>query len=326
MADLSVNYMGIALASPVIVSSSSLTGTLDGIKRCADAGAGAVVIKSLFEEQIDIEVERESAGSDYIHPEAEAYFRQMSKHLGPEHYLAMVEKAKKELRLPVIASLNCVTDKWWGNFAGQLEKSGADGLELNLSIMPRDSQMVGESIEKRYIDIVRKVKSEVTIPVAVKIGPYFSNLLRFCTELWSAGVSALVLFNRFYQMDIDIEKMKLAPGYQFSSPIEMHTVLRWVSILSGQIGCHIAAGTGVHDGKGVIKQLLAGAAAVQVCSALYIRGVESLTAMNDDIKVWMDGKGYKKVSDFQGRLSQAVSDNPEAYERIQYIKALTGVG
>lgn len=326
MAELSVTYLGKTLPSPIVVSSSSLTRSVDGVKKCADAGAGAVVLKSLFEEQVEADIDHDgSASPEYTHPETEDYFRQMGKHLGPADYLKLIENVKKSVSIPVFASLNCATSSWWASYAGQIATSGADGIELNISRMPRSEKQDSESIEKRMVEIVEGVRSEVALPLAVKIGPYFTSLPRLALRLKKAGAGALVLFNRFYQMDIDIEKMKLAPGYQFSSASELYTSLRWVSILSGTIECDLAASTGVHDGKAVIKQLLAGAATVQVCSILYQKGLGEIRNMLGEIEEWMGRHGYASISDFRGSLNQAGSADPEAYERLQYIKALTGI-
>jgi dihydroorotate dehydrogenase (fumarate) len=326
MPDTSVRYLGYTLKSPIVVSSSGLTNTIGGVRSAADAGAGAVVLKSLFEEQIEAVVE--ASGQDMelsVHPDAELYVSQMGKHLGPQKYLELIEQAKSDVDIPVIASMNCVTSKWWGNYGKQIAAAGADALELNIAIMPRGESDTAEAVEKRYLTIVDRVRQQIDLPLAVKIGPYFADLPRFATELRKAGAAALVLFNRFYQMDIDVEAESLAPGYQFSTPEEIHTSLRWVSILSGDVGCELSASTGVHNADGVIKQLLAGADTVQMCSALYRGGIDLITRAHDDLVAWMERKGYGRISDFQGKLSQSVSDNPESFERLQYIKALTGI-
>jgi len=246
-------------------------------------------------------------------------------HLGPQRYLDLIGEAKAAVDIPIIASMNCVTSKWWGNYGKQIEAAGADAVELNIAVMPRNESESAESVEKRYLRIVNRVRQQVDLPLAVKIGPYFTSLPIFAAELRKAGASALVLFNRFYQMDIDIEAEDLAPGYQFSTPEEIYTSLRWVSILSGDVGCDLSASTGVHSTDGVIKQLLAGATTVQMCSALYRSGFEIITQIHDELVAWMERKRYKSISDFQGKLSQSASDDPESYERLQYIKALTGI-
>lgn len=321
---LQTQYMGLQLPTPIVVSSCSLTNSVGSIKRAAQAGAGAVVLKSLFEEQIEHDTHAEDVNMA-VHPEAEAYVRQMGKHLGPSQYLELIESAKEAVTIPVIASVNCVTNRWWGDYAQQIQAARADALELNMAIMPRDERESADAVEARYAKIVDKVRKSTSLPIAVKIGPYFTSLPRFATRLREAGASALVLFNRFYQLDIDTEKMELSPGYQYSSPNEIHTTLRWTSILSGSIGCDIAASTGVHDGQAVVKMLLAGAAAVQVSSVLYLNGIDTISQMVSSLSAWMERKGFGSVADFQARLSQEDSDRPEQYERLQYIKALTGL-
>jgi len=326
MPDTSVQYLGHTLRTPIVISSSGLTNTMSGIRQAAEAGAGAVVLKSLFEEQIESTIETDGQEMELsMHPEAEQYISQMGMHLGPQRYLELIGEAKAAVDIPIIASMNCVTSKWWGNYGKQIEAAGADAVELNIAIMPRDESEPAEAVEKRYLRIVDRIRQQIDLPLAVKIGPYFTGLPKFASELRKAGASALVLFNRFYQMDIDIEGENLAPGYQFSTPEEIYTSLRWVSILSGDVGCDLSASTGIHSADGVIKQLLAGATTVQMCSALYRSGFEIITQIHDELTAWMERKGYKSISDFQGKLSQSASDDPESYERLQYIKALTGI-
>ncbi len=326
MADLSTTYMGLELRNPIIASSSGLTGTVKGVKAVASAGAGAVVLKSLFEEQIEADVDGAHTEDDMsVHPEAYEYVQQMGKHLGPDAYLELIGEAKKQTDVPIIASLNCVTTKWWGNYARQIEQSGADAIELNISVMPRSADEAARSIEERFVRIVDKVRQNVSLPISAKIGPYFTALPAFATNLRKAGVRALTLFNRFYQLDIDIDALRLAPGYQFSDTHEIYPTLRWISILHKNVGCELSASTGVYRGPDAAKLLLAGAQSVQVCSTLYRNGVQQIGVIQDFLQRWMDEKGFKKVDDIRGRLSQSASDQPEAYERLQYIKALTGL-
>jgi len=325
MPSTAVRYLGLPLKSPVILSSSSLTNTVNGIRRAADAGAGAVVLKSLFEEQIEADTAQNSEEIDYsIHPEAAEYIQQMGKHLGPGNYLNLISEAKRTVEIPVIASVNCITPRWWGDYGRQIESAGADALELNIAIMPREGEEPSE-VEAGYARIVERVREQVKLPIAVKIGPYFTSLQRLVVDLQRAGADAIVMFNRFYQLDIDIDSMQLAAGYQFSSPQEIHTALRWISILSGDTSCELVASTGVHDGSDAIKMLLAGATAVQVCSTVYQNGYARITEINREIDAWMEEKGYQAIEHFRGRLSQAGSASPESYERLQYIRALTGL-
>jgi dihydroorotate dehydrogenase (fumarate) len=319
------HYLGLSLPSPIILSSSSLTNTTNGIRRAAEAGAGAVVLKSLFEEQIEAESPSDPEEVDYsIHPEAEEYIRQMGKHLGPENYLKLIAESKESVDIPIIASVNCVTSRWWGDYAKQIASANADAIELNIAIMPREGESPAD-VESSYARIVSQVRDAVSLPIAVKIGPYFTSLQRLTGELHRAGADAIVMFNRFYQLDIDTDKLELTPGYQFSAPQEIHTSLRWISILSGTTPSELVGATGVYTGEDVVKMLLAGAAAVQVCSTVYRNGYERISEMNHELGVWMQKHGFSSVDEFRGRLSQAGSTSPESYERLQYIKALTGV-
>lgn len=325
MPTIATRYLGLELSSPVVLSSSNLTNTMSGIRRAADAGVGAVVLKSLFEEQIEADTAQNSDEVDYsIHPEAEAYVRQMGKHLGPDSYLKLIEQARTQTRLPIIASVNCVTPRWWGDYGRQIESAGAHGLELNLAIMPREGQRAQE-IEDAYVSIVERVRSQISLPIAVKIGPYFTSLPRLIDRFHKSGAGAVVLFNRFYQLDIDPEKLELAAGYQLSEPGEIHTALRWISILAGDTPCELVGSTAVYTGADVVKMLLAGATAVQVCSTVMKNGFQRISEMNGELTAWMDRHGFDAVDGFRGRLSQAGSEAPEAYERLQYVKALTGI-
>jgi dihydroorotate dehydrogenase (fumarate) len=326
MADLKTNYMGLALRNPLIVASSGLVNSVEGVQRCADAGAGAVVLKSLFEEQIEAdtaEIQKHVWLSG--HTEAYDYVRQIGIRIGEQDYLNLVEGVKKAVSIPVIVSLNCITPQWWTDYAKRLESSGADGIELNMAILPSDPRHSSNEIEKLYYDILEGVRQSVKLPIAVKIGPYFTSLASVCQELCARGASALVLFNRFYQLDINIDKQMLVPGYHFSTPEEVNVPLRWISLLSGRVGCDLAAATGVHDASGVIKQLLAGASTIQICSTLYKHGIGHIANILSNLQLWMKKNHYESVSQFRGKLSQKESEMPELYERLQYVKALVGI-
>lgn len=326
MADLKTNYMGLALRNPLIVASSGLVNSVEGVQRCADAGAGAVVLKSLFEEQIEAdtsEIQKHVWLSG--HTEAYDYVRQIGIRIGEQDYLNLLEGAKKAVSIPVIASLNCITPKWWTDYAKRLESSGADGIELNMAILPSDPRHSSNDIEKLYHDILEGVRKSVKLPIAVKIGPYFTSLASVCQELCTRGASALVLFNRFYQLDINIDKETLVSGYHFSTPEEANLSLRWISLLSGRVSCDLAAATGVHEASGVIKQLLAGAATIQICSTLYKHGIGHLSNILANLQLWMKKNHYESVAQFRGKLSQKDSKTPELYERLQYVKALVGI-
>jgi dihydroorotate dehydrogenase (fumarate) len=326
MADLSTNYMGLHLRNPLIVASSSLTKTIEGVERCANAGAGAVVLKSLFEEQIEADTQ-ELEQNVWLagHTEAYDYVRNMGIELGSRDYLTLIEAAKKRVTIPIIASLNCITPQWWTRYAQRIEIAGADALELNIAVLPSDPLRSDQEIEHLYFRILDEVKKSIRIPIAVKIGPYFTSMARMANELCNRGAGALVLFNRFYQLDINIDKLSLVPGYRLSSPEEMSMSLRWISLLTGRVTCDLTAATGVHDGVGVIKQLLAGASTVQICSTLFINGIEYIAKILGQVDMWMEKHKFANLDHIRGKLSQAASDRPEFYERLQYIKALVGI-
>jgi dihydroorotate dehydrogenase (fumarate) len=323
MSNLSTKYMGLELKNPLIVASCDLTSTIEQIKKCEEKGAGAVVLKSLFEEQIETETE-ELIGKSWLpnHTEAFEYVRGMSMANGPSTYLNLIKKAKEEIAIPIIASLNCVSSRWWTDYAKQLELSGADGLELNISILPSDLERNSEEIERIYMEIIEKVTGEINLPVAVKVGPYFTSIAKILNVFSKKGVSALVLFNRFYQLDIDVENQTLTGGNPLSSPDEMSNSLRWIALLSSRIHCDFAATTGIHTGTDVIKQILAGAKAVEISSTLYENGLEQIGKILSEMEKWMSEHNYKNIDEFRGKLSKKEEDKTELYERLQYIKAL----
>jgi dihydroorotate dehydrogenase (fumarate) len=326
MVELTTRYMGLTLSNPIIVASCSLTKSVDGVCACADAGAGAVVLKSLFEEQIRADV-KELERNIWIsgHPEAVDYVRNVGFALGPRQYLNLIEQAKQKVSVPIIASINCVSPGRWADYAEKIAQAGADALELNISVMPVEPERGSEEIERMHFRIVEDVVKRIKLPVAVKLGPYFTSMARMATELCERGVAALVLFNRFYQPDINVDKLHLVAGYRFSSPEEMNVSLRWIALLAGRVACDFAASTGVHDGIGIIKQLLAGANAVQVCSALYVNRVSYIETMLTQVQEWMKQHSFASLDQVRGKLSQSESDRPELYERMQYIKALVGI-
>jgi dihydroorotate dehydrogenase (fumarate) len=326
MADLTTRYMGLELRNPLIVASCSLVNSVEGVQRCADAGAGAIVLKSLFEEQIEADT-REIQKHVWLsgHAEAYDYVRRIGIETGEQDYLNLLERAKKAVSVPVIASFNCITPDWWTDYAKKLESAGADGIELNIAVLPSDPRHSSNEIEELYCSILEGVRASVRIPIAVKIGPYFTSLASVAQALCARGASALVLFNRFYQLDINIDKLNLVPGYRFSTPEEINVSLRWISLLAGRVNCDLAATTGVHDAPGFIKQLLAGAAAVQICSTLYKHGIGHIAQILSNVELWMKKHQFESVAQFQGKLSQKESEQPESYERLQYVKALVGI-
>ena len=325
MTDLSTTYMGLKLRNPLMVASCDFTSSAEGVKKCSDAGAGAVVLKSLFEEQIKAKTQiTEQDMWLHGHSEAFEYVEKMGMAMGPREYLKVIKDARAASDIPVIASLNCISPRWWVEYAGQIAAAGADALELNIAVLPSDARRTGQEIENVYLDIVGALAGEIDIPFAVKIGAHFSSIAWMADRLARRGASALVLFNRFYQLDVDIDKLTLAPGIKLSSPDEISLPLRWIGLLAGRVKCDLAATTGVHDAEGLIKQLLVGASAVQVCTGLYLNGVEHMGKILADLEAWMDKHGFAGIDDFRGKLSQEESQHPELFERLQYIKTYTG--
>lgn len=327
MADLSTTYMGLKLENPLMVASCSLSKDADGIRRLADNGAGAVVIKSLFEEQVQKEVveDLEQHIGPAWHAEAYDYVNKMGMEFGPDTNLKVVEDAKRAVDIPLIASLNCVTPHWWKDYARQLEAAGADAIELNIGYLASDIKKKGSDVESLYFKILEKVKGTVNIPISVKLGPFFTSFAQFAYDLCSRGASALVLFNRFYQFDIDIENVRIKAGNPLSNPSEMSLPLRWVALLANRVNGDISASTGIHTAEQVIKHIYAGANAVQLCSVLYEKGVEHLRKIRKEIESWMEEHSIESLKSIRGKLSLKESDKPELYSRLQYIKALVGI-
>ncbi len=326
MVDLSSKYLGYKLKNPIVVSSCTLSKNIEGIKKLEKAGAGAVIVKSLFEEQIEAEIiDLEKKSILKWHPEAIDYIRRIGKEISPGEYLELIKEAKNSISIPVIPSLNCITSEWWIEYAKKIENSGADAIEINIALMPANEYDSSDEIEKKYINIVHEIRQLINIPISVKIGPHFTNLLRFARNLTKAGANALVLFNRYYQLDFDINNFKTVAGNRFSTSSELHLPLRWISILSGKVDCELASSTGVHNGEDAIKLLLAGANVIQICSTLFINGLEQIEKILDYIESWMDKHNFKSINEFRGKLNQLGSENPEAYQRLQYIKALVGI-
>ena len=326
MPDLSSIYMGLKLKNPIIVASCSLVKSVDNVRKCEEQNAGAVVLKSLFEEQINVEAKRTFDHSDAAwHPESYDYIRNNQMEFSESQYLEFVKNSKRAVSIPIIASVNCSSAKGWIEYAKKLEDAGADALELNIAVMANDSKITGNEIEKHYLEIVDRVKELISIPLAIKIGPYFSSPARMAMDLSWHGASALVLFNRFYQFDIDTEKLAVTAGNRFSATAETCLTLRWIALLAGRIKCSLAASTGVHTGQELIKHLLAGADAVQVCSTLYLNGLGQINVMLKELSDWMEDHDFDSIDIFHGMLSQRKSETPESYERLQYIKALVGI-
>lgn len=327
MADLSTRYMGLTLRNPIIVGSSGLTNSIDKVVELEKAGAGAVVLKSLFEEQIKALVNTSIVQSDsaYSYPEAEDYIGNYTKENEVAEYLELIRQCKAKVSIPVIASINCISLSEWLSFAVKIQEAGADALELNVFVLPSDPKRSSDQNEMVYLDIALAIVKAVSIPVALKISYYFSGLAKTTLKLSWTGIKGMVLFNRFYSPDIDIDKFEVTSSNVLSSPEEISCSLRWVAMLSARLHCDIASSTGVHDGAGVIKQLLAGAKAVQITSCLYKKGNGTIQEMLKFIEGWMNRHEFKTTPEFIGKMSFKEADNPAAYERVQFMKHFAGI-
>ncbi len=331
MADLSTKYMGLDLRNPIVVASSGLTDSVEDIVKLDKYGAGAVVLKSIFEEQILLEAEhdlkkmKEDGFAYDEYSETLDYIDVHIKEKEVSNYLSLIKEVKSKVSMPVIASINAVTATEWTSFAKQIEKAGADAIELNIFVMPFDTEKECKEIEELYYKILQRVKKNVSIPVSVKLSPYFSNLGKVLLNLEKEGADALVLFNRFSAPDIDIENIKVTHAEIFSTEKEMSNVLRWMGIMSNKLNADLAATTGIHEGSDVVKMLLAGAQVVQISSTLYIHGVEYISKMLNDVHNWMDKKGFLYIDNFRGKLAQKADNNTNAYERMQFMRYFSEV-
>jgi dihydroorotate dehydrogenase (fumarate) len=312
MADLRTRYLGLDLRSPLVASSSPLTGSLDGLRRLEAAGAGAVVLPSLFEEELAEEGPRSDAGQG----------DQAGYGAGPDAYLSLVEQAKQDMSIPVIASLNGTSRGGWVRHAARLEEAGADALELNIYYVSSRPGLSGGEVEGNYLDVVREVRRAIGIPLAVKLSPYFSSLANLAGQLVEAGANGLVLFNRFYQPDIDIKAMEVLPALDLSSSAELRLPLRWIAILHRRWGVSLAASTGVHTAEDVVKVLLAGADVAMMTSALLHNGPDHLRPVEMGLRDWMDRHRYETIDQRRGQLSQRSVPDPATFERANYIKTL----
>ncbi len=323
MQNLSTNYLGLNLKNPIIAASAGLTDCVDNIKKLEEAGVAAVVLKSIFEEEIVLEMEtnmKKMATESFLYPETLDFYGDQDHTSISTDYLELIRKAKEEVDIPVIASINCVTAEHWTYFPKMIEEAGADALELNIFLLPSDLKRTSCENEELYFEILHKIKEQISIPISVKITYYFSSLLQFAKRLDDAGVNAIVLFNRYYNPDFDIDTFELKSGTVLSSPNDYYTSLRWVSMLSGKLNCDLAASTGIHDGKTAIKQLLGGAKVVELASTIYNNGYERIGEMLKDIEEWMESKNFKSIDEFRGKMSQDGSKEPAAYERVQFMK------
>ncbi len=325
--DLSTTYLGLKLRSPLVPSASPLTGRLDELKRAEDAGAGAVVLPSVFEEQLlqeSADLERALEQSADVSAEALSYFPDLGEfRVGPGDYLDLVRRAGEALSIPVIASLNGVSAGGWTDYARQIESAGADALELNAYQIPTDPDLPGNAVEQGYLDILAAVKNAVKLPVAMKLGPFFSNFAHFAKRLDAAGADALVLFNRFYQPDIDLENLEVEPGIFLSTPQARRLPLRWIAILHGRIEADLAATSGIHTSADVLKMIMAGATVTQLCSVLLQQGMGRIAVIEREVRAWLEAHEYESLAQARGSLSRKNVADPGAYERAQYLKLLT---
>jgi dihydroorotate dehydrogenase (fumarate) len=324
--DLSTRYLGLSLANPIVAAASPVTGSVEGLKRLQDAGVGAVVLPSLFEEQIEHE---EMATHNLmlqgaeLSPEARGFFPEPPAHeTGASKYLKLIADARKALNVPVIASLNGYTPGGWTRFARQLEDAGAQAIELNIYFLATDPKDTSAAVEQRYIDLVASVKGATRVPVAVKVAPYFSAMASMATRLVKAGASGLVLFNRFVQPDIMLDELEVAPHLVLSTSDELRLALRWIAILHGRIETSLAATGGAHTPADALKLLLAGADAVMVASSLLKHGPQHVATLVEGVEAWMRDRDYESVSQMKGSLSQQACPDPDAFERSNYMKTL----
>jgi dihydroorotate dehydrogenase (fumarate) len=301
--DLTTNYLGLSLRSPLVPSASPLSEKIDNVRAMEQAGAAAVVLHSLFEEQIDA-----------VAPE----FR-----IDPARYLEHITQAKRTIRVPIIASLNCTTLGGWISYARRITEAGADGLELNIYKIPTRTEVIGSTIENIYIDIVRSVRAATKIPLAVKLSPYFSSFANIATSFDALNVDGIVLFNRFYQPDIDLEKMEVAPNLTLSTPADMRLPLHWIGILYGKIRANLAATSGIYQAQDVIKLVMAGADVTMLCSALMRYGITHIQRIEMDLVAWLEEHHHKSLRELKGIMSQQNCPDPSAFERSQYVRGLS---
>ena len=324
MVNLNTTYLGLNLKSPLLIGSSGLTNSVQDIALLEEYGAGAVVLKSIFEEEIIAGMVKLSgkakSSSGNADPLAFDYNYYEIKDQKLDAYLQLIDQAKKQVKIPIIASINCVSDHEWPYFAQRMEEAGADAIELNVFASPMDFSKASSENEKLYFDLIDEINKCIQIPVAMKIGPYSANLGPFIQRLSETKLEGIVLFNRFWNLDFDIENFKVLSSYMFSNAEEYSQILRWIAIMSQRVSCDLSASTGVHDGETFIKLLLAGATTVQVVSALYKRDKAYLKEFLNELEFWMDRHGFTSIDDFRGKLSQSSSDDPAMYERVQFMK------
>ena len=327
MIDLSTKYLGLSLKNPVVASSSPLTKDLDNIRRMEDAGASAIVMHSLFEEQLNIdseELDRHLSSGDSVGAEAMGMYPDLANYnIGPDAYLEAIVKAKAAVNVPIIGSLNGVSTGGWTRYARLIQDAGADALELNIYYLPTDPTQTSESVERQYCDLIREVRSSVGIPIAVKVSPFFSAMANMALKFDQAGADGLVLFNRFYQPDYDLAELEVVPSLQLSRSNELRLRLHWVAILFGKIKADMAITGGVHTAEDVIKSMMAGARVAMTTSAMLQNGIDYLRFVLTEVREWLDKHEYESIQQMQGSLSQQSVPHPATYERANYVKVLS---
>lgn len=323
--NLKTTYLGLTLRTPLVVSASPLSESLDNIKRMEDAGASAIVLHSLFEEQIRYEryeLPRSATRGPESYPEALSYLPDpKALGVGPEPYLKHITRAKRSVMVPIIASLNGTTLSGWTSFAKQIQQAGADALELNLYHVPTDMTLAGADLEQHYLDVLKAVKAEVSIPVAVKLSPFFTNFANIARRFDENGANGLVLFNRFYQPDIELESLDVTPNVFYSTPMAMRLPMRWIAILCDRVGCSLAATSGIHRGTDALKMLMVGADVTMLCSVLMRHGLDHLRVIEEEMTNWLREHEYESVEQLKGSRSHKSCPDPSAFERAQYMRA-----
>ncbi len=327
MIDTTTTYLGLQLATPIIATASPMTSTVSGLRRLAEAGAGAAVLPSLFEEQIEHDAmsihHGLEVGSGIFAEAADGYFPEMDDYnTGPDEYLRHLREAKAAVDIPIIPSINGYTRGGWVRYAHQLQEAGADAIELNIYFVAADPDTTSGELEARYLTLIGELRAEIDIPLAVKVGPAFTALPDIARRIFTAGADGLVLFNRFYQPDINLDTLRVEPNLILSDPMEMRQVLRWMAILHGRLPGSLCATTGVHDADGALKLILAGADVVGMASALLRHGPSHLTSVLDGVRTWLTDRGYVSVDQARGSLSQINSPDPAAYERANYVRTI----
>lgn len=319
--DLTTQYMGLSLKNPIVAGSSGLTATVEGIKNLEEHGTGAVVLRSVFEEEIMMNIAKEKVEKQYsTYSEKDNYLKEFAQKHNPADYLTLISETKKQVSIPVIASINCVTAGEWVAFAKKIQSAGADAIELNMFIMPNDIRYAGEEIEKIFFEVLTKVNTHTTLPIALKISPYFSGLANMVDRISKTNVAGIVLFNRFYYPNVDLENLTITPESKYSKPEDCMLSMRWINALAGKINCDLVASNGIFDGNTVLKCLFLGAKAVEVVSTLYKNGAEHIGVMLQQLYEWMKKRNYSSLDEIIGKVNNTDIKKPMLYERAQFIK------